>query len=509
MLDSDGLLRKKRKSGNKFINSVVQIVLPNVMIKEVLDYYHSSLDGGHIGHNKLETNVSKLFWFPQLRCKVRAHVRLCTICQRIKPSFKTPYGVSHVIESPTQPFESVNIDTMGPIATSTKGNVHIIVCVDRLTRFLIAAPIPDIKATTVAKFLYNEVILKYNCPKRLTSDRGKCFMSKLFQDFLKNMSITHCPAAFYYASSDGLSEINNRKLIHIIRGYVNHKSDNWDQYISAAVKIINRNVNSTTGYSPFFLLYGYKPFNVFERKLGIQNLESVPDSQETDEYSLNTLQKAREEAIENVMEAEQKWAKLRNQNLRSPPFEVGDIVYVTDRSIEGGTHKKFKPPKTGLFCIVKEVIKGTYRLVKIRKGNEKMITVNSRMVFPYFGKPPQFHRELLHKITRGVFENRVPTDQENQIYDIEDAIKWEQMVIEIERQRKEEEELRKTHKTSKTVTTTVTQVPSDSTQATDNQNFNFTQISRIRPTNRPITPIPFSPVMPTDVYTSGPMRWSL
>ena len=352
MLDSDGLLRKKRKSGNKFINSVVQIVLPNVMIKEVLDYYHSSLDGGHIGHNKLETNVSKLFWFPQLRCKVRAHVRLCTICQRIKPSFKTPYGVSHVIESPTQPFESVNIDTMGPIATSTKGNVHIIVCVDRLTRFLIAAPIPDIKATTVAKFLYNEVILKYNCPKRLTSDRGKCFMSKLFQDFLKNMSITHCPTASYYASSDGLSEINNRKLIHIIRGYVNHKSDNWDQYISAAVKIINRNVNSTTGYSPFFLLYGYKPFNVFERKLGIQNLESVPDSQETDEYSLNTLQKAREEAIENVMEAEQKWAKLRNQNLRTPPFEVGDIVYVTDRSIEVGTHKKFKPTENRiiLYC---------------------------------------------------------------------------------------------------------------------------------------------------------------
>ena len=125
------------------------------------------------------------------------------------------------------------------------------------------------------------------------------------------------------------------------------------------------------------------------------------------------------------------------------------------------------------------------------------------MVFPYFGKPPQFHRELLHKITRGVFENRVPTDQENQIYDIEDAIKWEQMVIEIERQRKEEEELRKTHKTSKTVTTTVTQVPSDSTQASDNQNFDFTQISQIRPTDRPTTPIPFSPVMPTDVYTSG------
>ena len=75
--------------------------------------------------------------------------------------------------------------------------------------------------------------------------------------------------------------------------------------MSAAVKIINRNINSTTGYSPFFLLYGYKPFNAFERKLGIQNLETVPEhqSQESDEYTVNTLQKAREEAIESIQEA--------------------------------------------------------------------------------------------------------------------------------------------------------------------------------------------------------------
>ena len=270
---------------------------------------------------------------------------------------------------------------------------------------------------------------------------------------------------------------------------------NWDDYIDAAVKVINRTVNSTTKYAPFFLLYGYRPFSPFERKIEARNLETRIDP--NDEYLEVSLQKAREEARDNIRQAEEKWAQNRNLRLRKPNFKVGDIVYVTDRTVEVNTPLKLRAPKTGLFCIVREVIEGTYRVVKVRKDNERMRTINARMIFPYYGPKPKYYSQLAEKILNGHFDRRVLTEEEEQVWDVENLLKWEEMLNESERQQQEETQHSMTATDDRTEDRNSEQ---NQSQESDNS-FRMDLISQMSESQRPISPLEVSPEVTNIVNT--------
>jgi len=417
------LLRKKR--GKSKENSIFQIVLPTSMISTILRAYHDSHNtGGHCGTDKCEQNIEKYYWFPQMREIIRTYIKNCIVCQRTKASNALPYGISRIIESPEQPFEAINMDICGPYKESYKGNKYIITCVDRLTRYVTVRAVPNQLTNTIIKFLNEEVIMKYNTPKKITTDRGPQFMSAIFQSQLRGMGISHNPTASYYAAADGLAEVNNRKVINIIKSYVNHRARNWDEYVDIAAKMINRQINKITGYSPFFLLFGYNPINTFERRLDVRQLEETNVDDEDEPQQLSVLQ-ARQEAKENVEKAEQKWAEFRNRSLRTPPFKYGDLIWTIDRTVEVNTPLKLRAQNCGPYVIIKEVTPGTYRIVRCRKGNDRIKVVNSRVCFPYCGPNPRQYRTIIEKADRGDYES-IPSDGEEE-WDIEDYVKWCQM----------------------------------------------------------------------------------
>ena len=102
------------------------------------------------------------------------------------------------------------------------------------------------------------------------------------------------------------------------------------------------------------------------------------------------------------------------------------------------------------------------------------------------------------KIMNGVFERHIPTDEESEVWDVWDHIKWEEMINESVRQKREERLL--------STNTEVVETPISETQRTASQldsqfiaqnsenSFDFRQLSQISPNDRPTTPLEFSPV---------------
>ena len=57
-------------------------------------------------------------------------------------------------------------------------------------------------------------------------------------------------------SSNGLVERTNKKIIELLRKLVTPKTINWDLCLDDIQLTINNTVNSSTGETPHFILYG-------------------------------------------------------------------------------------------------------------------------------------------------------------------------------------------------------------------------------------------------------------
>ena len=72
-------------------------------------------------------------------------------------------------------FERIAVDLSRPYPTSANGNSYILVVSDYFTKLTELYPLPNIKASTVADYLFRGWIKHYGCPRVIHSDQGRQF----------------------------------------------------------------------------------------------------------------------------------------------------------------------------------------------------------------------------------------------------------------------------------------------------------------------------------------------
>lgn len=93
----------------------------------------------------------------------------------------------------------------------------------------------------------------------LLSDRGKAFLSKVLGDVLLTCNTIHKTTSSYHPQTNGLMERFHRTLSDMMSMYINADHTNWDTVLPFVTLAYNTAVQRTTGYSPFFLVYGQQP----------------------------------------------------------------------------------------------------------------------------------------------------------------------------------------------------------------------------------------------------------
>jgi len=83
---------------------------------------------------------------------VRDYVKGCQLCQSRKRPAGMPPGMMHSIPVGGA-WDMLGVDLVGPLPRSNKGNKYVIVFSDYLTMWVEAFPIPNKKASIVAKVL--------------------------------------------------------------------------------------------------------------------------------------------------------------------------------------------------------------------------------------------------------------------------------------------------------------------------------------------------------------------
>ena len=111
---------------------------------------------------------------------IRAVVRACQVCSKMKPRFirRAPQTLIKV----SQPFERLSIEFKG-LLPSSSCNRYLVIVVDEYSRFPFTFPCADVATATVIKHLTN-LFSVFGNPSFVHLDRGTAFMTEELKGFL-------------------------------------------------------------------------------------------------------------------------------------------------------------------------------------------------------------------------------------------------------------------------------------------------------------------------------------
>lgn len=199
-------------------------VVPSAMRWRILKNCHD--DRGHFGTDKTVEAVRRNYWFPRLRDYTKKYIKSCIECcfnKRIPGKLE---GTLYIDEVEPIPFRTLNIDHLGPFILSKRRNTHIIAVSDPFSKHLIVKAVRNVK-TQPAVSLLNELTTFFGLPKRIITDRGTAFTSKVFEEYCENNNIMHIKTAVRTPRANGQVERANQSILSFIRTTTENPKD-WD-----------------------------------------------------------------------------------------------------------------------------------------------------------------------------------------------------------------------------------------------------------------------------------------
>ena len=324
----DGILyRNTNLNGEK----VKQLVLPCKYRDTVLKYLHD--DVGHQGQDRTLSLVRSRFFWPGFETDVQNKVKTCERCIKRKTCPKPSAELVNIVT--TQPMELVCIDFLS-LERSKGGQENILVISDHFTRYAQAFPIRDQLAKTTAKVLFENFILHYGFPARLHSDQGRNFESRVIRELCSLAGVEKTRTTTYHPMGNGMVERFNHTLLNMLGTLEEHQKDDWKSYVAPLTHAYNAAKHDSTGFSPFFLMFGRHPRLAVDAYLGLNSQEQSISSKE---HYVTKLKKRLQFAYKVASNEAEKSAERHKVNydakVRESTLDIGDRVLIRKVGIKG------------------------------------------------------------------------------------------------------------------------------------------------------------------------------
>jgi transposase InsO family protein len=296
---------------------------------------------------------------------VQRYCTECVSCATRNTSHQLKPGLLQPIIN-TSAFETVAMDMLGPLPTTTNGNRYIIVFSDLFTKFTRAFAMPNAEAATVASIFVNNIVLIFGTPTNLLSDQGRNFTSNLFRETCQLLGINQLFTSAYHPQTDGQVERFNATLLNMISHYINTNQDNWDSILAATCFAYNTSIHRSTGETPFFLMFGRDarlPTDHREHEAN-QHLQSqtVP---EFTQHLADTLTQAHHLAQQHLDQAHREHKAEYDRRHRAVTLDNNDKVWLYTPAVKAGRTTKLAHLWHGPFIIRQKIDDLNYMLTDL------------------------------------------------------------------------------------------------------------------------------------------------
>jgi hypothetical protein len=283
------------------------------------------------------------------------------------------------------PFQKIGVDLLGPFPTSVNGNKMLIVAVDYLTKWVELEALPTGKADVVTQFIVDKIVLRHGAPESIITDRGKCFLAGITQDVWKKLDINHKTTSGYHPQTNGQVERMNHTLAMMISMYITDDQTNWDEQLPFICFAYNTARQESTGFSPFFLLYGREPNLPVDILLGSHPNPVWPLDAVSQPYAnklMDDLKKARAIVRARIEVAQLKQAERYDSVHKDAIFHKNDLVFIYKPIRKKGRSEKLLHRWMGPYIVTRQTTPVNYE-VKLQVGKQKSDIAHVGSMKPY------------------------------------------------------------------------------------------------------------------------------
>jgi len=245
------------------------------------------------------------------------------------------------------------ITDLPPVA---EGYDAIIVFTDRLTKMVHLAPCKKTCDAKDTALIFLRTIFRYHgMPNKFTHDRDTRFTSHFWQEFFSLSGVSQAASSAYHPQTDGQSERVNRVVEDYLRHYTDSQQSDWADHLIFAEFAINNSKHESTGFTPFFMNYGFHPTlpQIFAIAPSSAKRARVPAASDL----LEIIQKSIASAKVSLEKAQQRQKRYADEHRREVTFAIGDRVLLSTKNLpmRKGYSKKLLPRFIGPFTVTRVI----------------------------------------------------------------------------------------------------------------------------------------------------------
>ena len=359
----------------------LQVVLPRSLVQRVLNFAHD--EHGHFAKDRTLAAVRAKFFWGSIFRDVENWCQSCLDCQSRSSPMMKPRAPLQFSPIPSRVWQMVALDFLGPLVETSRGNKHILVVTDKLSKYAIALALPDQTAETTALALFYKVFCIYSFPEFLHSDQGRNFESALIKKLCDISGIEKTRTTGYHPQGNGQTERYNRTLLDMLSKSIDQRTQSdWDDWLPLVQFSYNTSIHTCTGIQPFELQFGR------ESKTLLDLVVSGPSLKSRDKSARECLEKLKTQVGKQIKVAQemisknmlkQKASYDQRENFRQ--YERGELVMLREYACKKGLKPKLMKEKwSGPWKVVCRKSEVTYRIAKgTGKRRRKVVVHHDRL----------------------------------------------------------------------------------------------------------------------------------
>lgn len=322
-----------------------KLCIPESLSKELFSHFHDNIVSGHAGINKCYLMIKSKYYIHNLRHLLTKYINNCMTCARRNPRNIDLRGNMQTSEI-SNVFDKWVIDIIGPLNMSENGNKYIIVGVDSFSKYVVASYVKQATSLSLCNFIVKEIMLRFGVPRHMQFDNASINKSNLVRKLLEISGTKTLYITPYQHQSQGLVENMNKTIEIMLSKYCRDSPNSWDTVLPIITYAINCNVNFTTRFSPYEIVYGRKPMLPFEMYL------NLPSS--SDKISTRNLVKY------NIIKAQQSYGAPSNKDVID--VQPGRFCMVKKHMYNRNVSPKLQDQFSGPYRIVRKLDNLRYKL---------------------------------------------------------------------------------------------------------------------------------------------------
>ena len=269
--------------------------------------------------------------------QAKKHIKKCHQCIIFKAKQQKAVIKSIVA---THPLKLVHINYL--CLRPGKGKEeNILVVTDHFTQYAQAYVTQSQTAQSTAKVLWDNFIVHYGLPEKIPSDQGRNFESELIANLCRLTSTKKLRTNPYHLQTNRQFERFNSTLFNILGTLPPECMSDWKGNIGSLVHAHNCTCNSTMGFSPYLLLYGWQLQLPIDVTLGITpQLITAPTSSKYDQKLRDHMKWAHRKTDLFLWKEAQSHKQNYDRHSRAVSLRIRDVVLSVSPPSRAGT--KFK-----------------------------------------------------------------------------------------------------------------------------------------------------------------------